>query len=193
MINLLPDSEKMVLKTEETKNKILAVFVFVLSALLLFILILFSLEICLSRKEKIAEQVFQSQQASLATPQFNEFKKTIQETNENLLRIDGFYNRQIALGAIFEKLSNLVPKTVYFTNLSVAKKIEKVKENGKEKEKIFAQINVSGFAETRQDLFFFKKDLDTQKDFKEIYFSPSSWIASLNPAFSFSFIYPLNF
>jgi len=191
MINLLPDNEKNALKMEEIRNRIFAILCFALIALVLFSSILCSLRFYLVHRENLAEKIFKTRQESLKSAEFDDFKKLVQETNVNLLKTEIFYGQQVFSATALEKLAKITPETVYFTNISSNKKVEKVKENGEEKEKIFVEFHVSGWAKTRQDLFLFKKEIESQKEFQDIYFNPSSWVLPSSAVFSFSFNYPL--
>lgn len=178
-INLLPEKEKKELQIEETARKLFLVFLFLFIFLLVLIFILFSLKIYILSQVKIAQDILQSKEEFLSSSRFQNFKKIIEKTNQDFSKIKNFYAEQTFLSPILEKLSNLIPQTIYFTNLSFRKIFQETE--------FLAEIHISGYAKTRQDLFFFKKDLETEKEFKDVYFSPSSWVTPTDIEFSLSF------
>ena len=184
-VNLLPEKEKIELKMKDIRKRILAILIFVLIFLIVLMLILLFLQSYLSFKTNSIKEEFQEIQNSLQSSQFRNLKKTIEKTNAHLAEFIFFYNNQIFLAPILEKLGSLTPKTIYFTNFSFRKKTEE--KDKKEEQKIFTEINITGWAKTREDLFSFKKDLETRDEFQDIYFSPSSWISPSNITFSLSF------
>ena len=74
---------------------------------------------------------------------------------------------------------------MYLTNFSFQKFIE-------EKEGIistYADVHISGWINNRDNLFEFKNRLEGVKEFKDIYFLPSSWVKPTNVSFSLEFRY----
>lgn len=189
MINLLPEAEKIELKMRGVKKRILVILIFVLILLIILTLILLSLQFYLSFKTDSVHKELQQTESSLQSFQFHNLKKIIEKTNSYFAAFTTFYNNQIFLAPILEKLANLTPETIYFTNFSFRKKVEK--EDKEKEQEIFAEIHITGFVKTREDLFFFKKDLESQDEFKDIYFSPSSWVSPNNITFSLSFKFNL--
>jgi len=189
-INLLPEKEKKELKMEEIRKKIFVLLVFVLIFLIILIFISFCLKLYISPLARSFQAEIKNKKEVIASPQFQNFKQTIIEANLNLSKIEKFYENQIFLAPILEKLSNLTPKTIYLTNFSFKKIRKEKKQNKKETKKkieIFAEIHVSGSAKNREDLFFFKKALEAEQAFEDVYFSPSSWVKPRDIEFSLSF------
>ncbi len=76
--------------------------------------------------------------------------------------------RAYNLSEILEKISKILAPGIYLTNLSLNKPSD-LQGNR-------VEVTISGFSETRENLSLFKKNLEEEKDFKDVYFYPSSWI-----------------
>jgi hypothetical protein len=188
-INLLPEIKKKELEMEIVWRKILLCLIFVLLFFGFLIFILFSLKIYIVSQQESLRKTLIEKEKELKSSQFQSFKEIITKTNQDLSKIQKFWQEQILITPLLEKLSGLAPKSIYFTNFTFQRKIQEIKkkEKGKETKEIFAEIHISGFAQNREDLFFFKKNLESQESFQEIYFSPSSWVNPRDIEFSLSF------
>lgn len=189
MINLLPEEARRELQVEEIGKKLSLIFLFILIFLLVLIFIVLSLKIYILSQAKYSQDILESREETLRSSQFQNFKQTIEETNQNLSKIKNFYAGEIPLTSILEKLSILTPPTIYFTNLSFRKIFQEIedKETGKKELEILSEIQLSGYAKNREDLFFFKKDLEAEEEFEDVFFSPSSWMKPGDIDFSLSF------
>lgn len=192
MINLLPEKAKREWRIEEIGRKLSLIFLFILIFFLVLIFIVLALKVYILSQAKYSQDILENKEEALRSSQFLNFKQTIEETNQNLSKIKNFYHREIALTSILEKLSGLTPPTIYFTNLSFKKIFQEVedKKTGKKELEILAEIHLTGYSETREDLFFFKKDLEKEDKFEDIFFSPFSWVipSDINFSLSFKFI-----
>lgn len=188
-INLLPEKEKRELQIEEIGRKLSLVFLFILIFLLVLIFMVIALKIYILSQAKYSQDILENKEETLRSSQFQNFKQTIEKTNQKLSKIKNFYDREIPLTPILEKLSGLVPQTIYFTNLSFRKIFQEVEDEktGKKELEVLAEIHLSGYAKNREDLFFFKKDLEAEDKFEDVYFSPSSWVIPSDIDFSLSF------
>jgi hypothetical protein len=189
VINLLPAIEKKERELEKVWRKTLASLVLVLISLIFLIFILTCLNLYISSKVNSFEKIVSEKEKELKTSQFQNFKRLITSTNQNLSKIQNFWKEEISITSLFEKLSGVTPKFIYFTNFTYQKKVQEIEEGEKKKKEkeIFAEIHISGWARNREDLFFFKKNLENQEDFKEVYFSPDSWIKPTDIDFSLTF------
>jgi len=191
MLNLLPEKEKKELEIEEIAKKLSLVFLFLFVFLLVLIFLCFSLKVYILSQVQYSQDILESKEEVLGSSQFQDFKKNTKETNQNLSKIQDFYANQIFLAPFLEKLSNLTPQTIHFTNLSFktitlpppSTTLPSIKEE------ILAEVHIAGQAETRQELFFFKKDLEEEEEFKDVYFSLSSWVTPTDIEFSLSLKY----
>jgi len=166
MINLLPSKEKKALIQEENWKIVLILGFLVLIFLISLVLILLSIKISISGQ-------VESQKIFLNQPYPQDLQKMIETANQNLSKLNSFYQGQIYLTKILERISiNLPPKT-YLTSFSYQK------ERG--------QITLLGFAPTREILLEFKKSLEKEKDFAEIYFPAQNWFKPIDIDFSVTF------
>ena len=181
-INLLPETEKKEVKLEKVCQETVILLGLILIALLFFIFILISLKFYLTEKVNSLEEIVLERENELRTSQVLESKKRIVTLNQNLSKVQRFWQEELSIIPLFEKVISLTPQSIYFTGFSYQKRVQ---EEKKEK-KVFAEIHISGWAETREELFNFKKELEKEKEFKEVRFAPTSWVKPTNLDFSLS-------
>ncbi len=188
-INLLPEKEKKELEMEMVWRKVLLILVFILVFLSLLTLSLFALRTYIITQTEELKTIVSEKRLTLENSGFQNFKTIINQANENLQKLQKFRERQILLTPLIEKLGKLKPPTIYFTTLSFQKKLKEIKEKESDKirQEVFAEFYISGWADTRETLFLFKKKLAEVEEFKGVYFTPSSWISPSDVNFSFSF------
>jgi len=166
MINLLPSKEKKALIQEENWKIVLIWGFLVLIFLISLTLILFSIKIYISG-------YVESQKILLSQPYPQDFEKMIEIANQNFSKLNSFYQGQIYLSKVLERISINLPPKIYLTSFSYQK------ERG--------QITLLGFVATREILLEFKKNLEREKDFAEIYFPSQNWLEPINIDFSVTF------
>lgn len=179
-INLLPEKQKRALKEEEIWKKIFVILIFILIFIIFLILILYSLKLYIISKNEALKSLLEREEEELSDPQFQNFKKVTVETNQRLSKIQQFWQEQIFIIPVFEKISALTPESIYFKSFS----FQKISQ-----ETTFAQIHLSGWTEKREDLFYFREELKKEGSFRELSFLPSSWMEPTNVNFSLSFKY----
>jgi len=161
MINLLPEKEKKELESGKGRKIILVLGIFCLFFLVCLILFLFLFRIYFFSQINSQKEALFDKEKELSIPEFQEFKQTIKETNQKLVKVKSFYQNQILITPILKELSELVPPKVYFTRLFI------------QKPEIFENW---GYAESRENLFLFQKALRENDDFKEVDVSLQSWL-----------------
>jgi len=179
MINLLPEKEKKELGSSKNKKMILILGIFCLFFLACLILFLFLLRIYFFSQVNFQKETLANKEKELSIPQFQDFKQTIKKTNQELAKVENFYQNQILITPILKELSEFVPPKVYFTRLF----IQKPEIFEKEKDYLF-KINIWGYAENREDLFLFQKALSENNDFKEVDVSLQSWLEPTDVSFN---------
>jgi Tfp pilus assembly protein PilN len=179
MINLLPSEQKLRLKEQENWKRVFVVLTFILVSLL-FLAFLFQVSSWYIVSKVDLSKVL-ADEAKLKSAEFKSFEKTVSQTNQNLSKIQKFWQTEVLITPLFEKLIKLTPETIYFTNFSFKKHPES--------KPLLIEVNISGFAKTREDLFNFKESLEKEKSFENLYFLPSSWVAPTNAKFSLFFKY----
>ena len=173
MINLLPPQYKEELKQEENYRLILILGILILIFLISLILILFSTEIYIQGQVKSAKILVDLEEEHFQTSEIQLLREKIILANQNLTKLNSFYQTQISSTEILEKISETFPSGIYLTSLSFQKST--------------SQISLFGFSPTRETLFKFKENLEERKEFTEIYFPPSNWVKPTNINFQVTF------
>ena len=162
MINLLPPQQKEEGIREEIWKLISILGILSLVFISYLSLILFSIKIYISSELESQKIIYDIEEEKFKASEIQDFQKRINSLNQNVSKLDSFYQEQINLTKILEKISITLPPGVYLTNLNWQKEM--------------SQIGVSGFAPTRENLFEMKKNLEKEKDFENVYFPPSNWV-----------------
>ena len=169
--NLLPLQAKAELYQEEIKKLIMIFGVLILIFLFSLTLILFEIKDYISRQVD-SERIFSdSEKKQLQISEIQNLREKINLANKTLSQLDSFYQEEVSLIEIFEKISNTIPPQIYLTNLFYQK------DN--------SQISLSGFSPQREILVEFKKNLE--KEFLEVYFPPQVWTKSTDIDFQVNF------
>lgn len=176
-INLLPDVEKRELEKEEIWRKVFIVLIFLLIFSVFLTAVFYYLKIFIVARSSVLNQTLEEE---LKDPEFQNFQEFVAQANQDLSKIRNFRKEQVFIVPIFEKVSSILPSSLYLTNFSF-QKIKQAEE--------LPEIRISGWAETREALFEFKEALEKDKGFKEVYFMPSSWLKPVNVNFSLTFRY----
>jgi Tfp pilus assembly protein PilN len=171
MINLLPPQYKAELKEEENWKLTLILSILFLTFLVCSALILFSIKISISGQLEAQKILLLQEEEKFEESQIQSLEEKITISNQTLLKLNSFYQSQTNLTEILEKISETLPPSVYLTNLNLN----------------LAQISLSGYSPTREILLEFKKNLEKEKLFEEIYFPPSNWVKPSNIDFSVNF------
>ena len=160
MINLLPSTEKKDLQTEEKYRLVLILCCLVLIFLISLSLILLSLKIHISGQSDSQKILVRATEKQFQSSQMQKLETEINLINKNLTRLDSFYQDQVSFIGVLEKISKVIPKGMYLTNLALNKK----------------EVSLGGFSPSREILFEFKKRLEAESTFEEVYFPPASWV-----------------
>lgn len=169
MINLLPPKEKGNILFERKKRIITLIWIFVLVCLVFFILILFGIRFCVQDQIKSQEANLKRLESKAQEIGVQNIQEEVKSINSLLREINSFYEKRILLEGILEKVSNTLLERMHLTNLSVSFIVE-------EKEKRILKISLSGFSPNRETLFEFRKKLEEETLFKDVYFPPANWI-----------------
>lgn len=169
--NLLPLKVKTELYEEEIKKMIIIVGVLILIFLFFFTLISFAINDYISRQIDLEKTGINLEKNNAEAPEIQNLREKIISINRTLSQFDSFYQGQIRLTEIFNKISNILPSQMYLTNFSYQKES--------------VQISLSGFSPNREILFEFKKNLE--KEFPEVNFPPQNWIKATDIDFQVNF------
>lgn len=185
MINLLPPREKKELLLKKVKIVVIIWGSIILAVLLCLILILFSIKTYIWGKVESQKIVLEQTKKGYDASGIKDFQEVIKKHNENLLKLKNFYGKNIRLSEILEKISKIPSPGIYLTSLSLNKSLEILKDSKDKKlQDNSIEVTISGFSDTRENLSLFKKSLEEEKGFKDIYFYPSSWIKPIDIDFS---------
>ena len=168
MINLLPPKYKEEIKQEENLKIILILGILAIFFLFFLSSVLFLMKIYISNQIKTDEAV--------EALNIQQFKQEINAVNQNLSKLNLFYQNQTIFTSFIKEISETLPPDIHLTGLSFTP----VKERG-------FQVSLSGFALHRETLFQFKKNLQEQENFEEIYVPMDSWVKPADINFSLSF------
>jgi len=182
MINLLPSKEKEKLLLERKKRIVVILWFLVLFFLFCLILISFLIKIYLQVQVESQKTLLLELEKEFGQSEIRELRKQISSINSTLTKLDSFYQKKIYFSEILEKVSQVLPQEVRPTNLSTVFSLDEEGEKGSVK------ISLSGFAPTRESLLEFKKNLDQQSDFRDVYFSPENWVKSIDIDFFVTFV-----
>lgn len=162
MINLLPPQQKKEIEKEEKFKLVFILGLLILVFFLFVALILFSIQIYLSGRLLSQNIIFEAAQKRFEIPEIQDFQREIIALNQNIQKLDSFYQNQIELTKILERISQIVPPGVYLTNFSWQKET--------------SEIKILGFAPSREDLFKLKENLEGTDYFFSINFPPANWL-----------------
>jgi len=173
MINLLPPEQKQELREEQGLKLVLILGIVILAFLISLTLILFSIKTSLSADLESQKIYFEQREKELESPKIQELEGKIKNYNLTLSQLKSFYQGQLDLTSILEKISKTLPERTYLTTLNFDSQI--------------SQISLSGFSPNREELLQFKKNLEKTEGLKEIYFPPANWLKPTDIDFSVNF------
>lgn len=170
MINLLPLQQKEELLEEKKLKLVLILGITFLAFLLSLFLIFFSIKI--SIEGKLFAQGALLGQKEIESAQTKDLEEQIKNLNLTLSDLDSFYQNQISLIEMMEKISKALPAKAYLTSLDLDQ---------------LGKFSLAGYSPSREILIEFKKNLEDEQRFKDIYFPPSNWVIPNDINFTASF------
>lgn len=182
MINLLPPFEKITL--QEEKNARLAAILGIVAVACLFSLAAILISINVYLQAQAQSQAIISEEASqqFRGSELRGLEQEITALNRSFTNLKEFYERKPYLIAdILERVNKVVPKGVSLDEISFS--VSQPAEQEKSATTT-AQIFLSGLAVKRSLIFDFKRDLEAQPFFNEVYFPPEDWVKPENARFS---------
>ena len=179
MINLLPLQEKEKILLDRKKRLIIVLSFFAVFFISCLILTLLSVKFYIQGQVEYGKIMIEEMKRRLDQPEYQNIQEKIDEINFTLTQLVDFYRKETCFVGILEKISTTVPKEVYLTSLSTG--FYSVGED------CGLKFSLSGFTPTREILFNFKKDLERESRFKEVYFPPINWVKPADIDFSVTF------
>ena len=182
MINLLPPQEKQKLLEEEKYR----IFLILVSLGFLFLvslsLILFSIKIYIAGQTASQKIFINLKEEEFATLTGQNLEKEIRLINQNLSKLNSFYQQQPNFSELLEKIYKTLPPQTYLTTFSLRPLAEE--------ENIF-QVSLTGYCPSRELLREFKRNLEAQPEFEEVYFPLANWVKLRDIDFSVTFQFSL--
>jgi len=173
MINLLPPRYQQELRQEENRRLILILGMIFLIFLISVILILFSVKLFIQGKLESVNVLLDLEEKTLQTSEIQSLRERINSVNQNLSKLNAFYEKQISSISILEKVFKTLPPEIYLSAFSWQKNT--------------SQVAISGFSPNREVLFLFQKNLEESKEFSGIELPTQNWIKSVNIDFRVTF------
>lgn len=159
-------------------RKVLTILSLHFICLLILVLALGFLSAFLDYRARDLKQIAAQKEEQLQSARFQSFKTDIALLNNTLEKLQDFSQKQILFSVFLGKFLPLVPSDLGLKVLSF-----RLSSKAPSKE-VFADIRLDGMIGSRENLYEFKKLLERQSDFQDIYFSPSSWSKARYPEFS---------
>ena len=179
MINLLPQKQKRELSGKKDLKIVLILGILLLSFLLSFTLIFFTIKIFISRDLEVEEVFLAEKERIISLNQ--QIEEDLKETNLSFSNLNSFYEGKGNLILLLEKISSILPAGTY---------LEEFNYNLREGEGgIKSNISISGFCPNRDTLLTFKKNLEKENEFSDVNFPPENWIEPINIKFNISFTF----
>jgi len=173
MINLLPPSYQQELRQEENRRLILILGMLFLIFLISVTSILFSVKLYIQGKLESVNVLLDLEEKTLQTSEIQSFRERINSINQNLSKLNAFYEKQISSISILEKVFKTLPPEIYLTAFSWQKNT--------------SQVIISGFSPNREILFLFQKNLEESKEFSGIELPTQNWIKPVDIDFRVTF------
>jgi hypothetical protein len=164
MINLLPLEEKKIIEVEKKRKLVMIFGCLIIIFFICLTLILFTIKSLLSEKIQSQQVFIETDERTLNKPETHDIREKVILANQNLSKLEAFYQEQISLTSVLEKISNILSPGMYLNGLAYQK------EN--------STVSLSGSAPNKETLFEFKKNLE--QEFKEVSLSNQSWIDPAN-------------
>jgi Tfp pilus assembly protein PilN len=181
MINLLSPQSKEDLLREEHFKIILILGIIAVAFLICLVLNIFYIKIHLSGQ--IEEQKFflEAEEKKFQVSGTQKIESEILSLNKELKNLEYFYKKKFSVTSVIEKIFNTLPAGLYLERLNYSPLQQTSKENN------LAQISLSGFSPTREDLIKFRENLENEEIFNEVNFPPSNWVEPIDIKFSVTF------
>ena len=183
MINLLPPSEKLLVRFEKNKQLVLVWGIMTLSSLVSFALILIIVQLAVLDEVNQQEIYLAQVKKQSQNDNFLSFKNIIQQHNKSIVKAHNFYKSNPPLAPILDMLSEVQrPEGIIVTKIEL-KQIEKVDMEGQHQ----VGVIMNGISEQRENLIAFKESIERHPSIQEVRFPPDNWVKSSQTDFSVTF------
>jgi len=177
MLNLLPQKEKEELIQEESFKLVLVLGILILIFLICLSLILFSIGISIGGQLAIEKALLSQKETEIS--HLRDLEKEIKNLNLTFSKLDSFYQKNPNFVKILEITSKTLPPGTYLTSFNF-------NLPAKDK-KYLGEVILNGYSPTREILLEFKKNLEQEELFQEVYFPPANWVEPTDINFTVNF------
>jgi len=177
MLNLLPQKEKEELIQEESFKLILILGILILIFLICLSLILFSIGISIGGQLAIEKALLSQKETEIS--HLRDLEKEIKNLNLTFSKLNSFYQKNPNFVKILEITSKTLPPGTYLTSFNF-------NLPAKDK-KYLGEVILNGYSPTREILLEFKKNLEQEELFQEVYFPPANWVEPTDINFTVNF------
>lgn len=172
MLNLLPPQKREELHLNLLHQAILGVAVSIIFIIIALILLLLLSRTFLNFNLNETKRELNLWQAKPEIKEVEDLEKQIKELNEKLTFLDEAYKKQTKFSSFLEDLSGDMPAGIIFNNISI-------KDSG--------EVNIEGYASTREVLLFLKGTLEKASYVSEFNFPLSNLTKTTNITFYLNF------
>ena len=177
MLNLLPQKEKEELIQEESFKLVLVLGILILIFLICLSLILFSIGISIGGQLAIEKALLSQKETEIS--HLRDLEKEIKNLNLTFSKLNSFYQKNPNFVKILEITSKTLPPGTYLTSFNF-------NLPAKDK-KYLGEVILNGYSPTREILLEFKKNLEQEELFQEVYFPPANWVEPTDINFTVNF------
>jgi len=177
MLNLLPQKEKEELIQEESFKLVLVLGILILIFLICLSLILFSIGISIGGQLAIEKALLSQKETEIS--HLRDLEKEIKNLNLTFSKLDSFYQKNPNFVKILEITSKTLLPGTYLTSFNF-------NPLAKDK-KYLGEVILNGYSPTREILLEFKKNLEQEELFQEVYFPPANWVEPTDINFTVNF------
>ncbi len=172
MINLLPPLEKKKRIQEKSLKLTWILGILVIASILCFSLILLSIKFYITNQLSAEEDLIESEKQS--NVQVQTLRARTSSLNQTLSELNDFYQNQFAVSDFLERISVLLPPSVYLESFSYQAKS--------------SQVIISGYAHSVDRAHEIRERFRGQEDFKEISLTLPDWLQPTGIDFRASFV-----
>ncbi|MEK9153234.1 MAG: hypothetical protein AAB723_01385 [Patescibacteria group bacterium] len=187
MINLLSPQDKKEFKKEIIFKKISMILFFHFIGLLILIFALALTSAFFAQQTKIIKEQAVQQEQQAQSAQFQAYKADAVSFNNTLNKLESFWQKQILTSDFLADFLPLLSPNTHLKALSFKVSAKKSAVEATTTSSMLGAIRVDGVVDSREGLYEFKKLLESQPEFQEIIFAPSSWAKAAFPDFSLNF------
>jgi len=181
MINLLPSEEKRIIFWEKRQKLALILWFLLLFFVVSLTLILFMTKIYLQYQTERQRNSFKNIEGQGEQLEIEEFQEKIKIANQTFKKLSDFYKNEFYLSETIERVSQLLPESLYLNSFSANL------FPAEEKEEKHINFSFSGFAPNREDLFKLRNNFKEEEKFSDVYFPPTNWTKPSDIDFSVNF------